>query len=154
MYKFLLKLDYIACYYLRWLWNPLFVKKGGYKFGTRKEVDETMSGVFGKNILTNKTRILGWLIISVIEFVDMLVWTIIHAFSSKRRPYQDHCIASIDLFEDANIKAMRKVPNYYEQEANEQNQRLGVIKQPPRDPPPGGGSIPNPPPKDTTETIT
>lgn len=139
MYKFLLKVDWYACYYLRAIWNFLFLKKGAYKFGTRKQVDETMSSVFGKAILDDRLTILGWFIVSIIEFVDMLVWTIIHIFSKRRRNYQDHCIASIKTFEDKNLSNLRKSMSYYEMEANNKGMAIEIIKS---DPPQGGGTAP------------
>jgi hypothetical protein len=58
------------------LMNQIWLKKGGYKFGNRKE---TISSVLGKNQLENKLTWLGWLIAKTLDTIE-----------------KDHCFNSID----------------------------------------------------------
>lgn len=62
------------------LFNHIWIKKAGYRFGKRKE---TISSVLGKNQLTHTLTWLGWVVAKMLDAIQ-----------------KDHCFISIDYWVD------------------------------------------------------
>lgn len=88
-YILALNIDIFGNYLYRDLWNWLFNPK--HRFGT---LGETMSSVFGKNILYGKMNVIGWCIALSIDFIDISKWR------SGFKGTGFHCVSAIqDIFE-------------------------------------------------------
>lgn len=66
-----LEIDILMNYHFRTLWNVVFRKTGGYRFG--KE-GETISSALGKNQRDRKLSWFGWLIVGVLYVIDVQYW--------------------------------------------------------------------------------
>ena len=66
-----LEVDILMNYHFRTLWNVVFRKTGGYRFG--KE-GETISSALGKNQLDKTLSWFGWLIVGALYVIDVQYW--------------------------------------------------------------------------------
>lgn len=80
------EIDVFGNYAFAPLWNWLFIKKFGYKFGRK---GETISSALGRNQLSKTLSIIGWIMVLVLWIVDLKYW-----FKGG------HCINSIMLESD------------------------------------------------------
>ena len=77
-----LEIDIWSNYHFRTTWNTFLRKKGGYKFGKKRE---TISSALGKNQRDKTLSIPGWILCIILYIIDFKAW--------KKG---GHCIASIN----------------------------------------------------------
>ncbi len=66
-YKFALAIDQMGNVAMQDLFNDIFIKNDGYKFG---DEDETISSVLGKNERNNQLTVLGKGIVKILDVID------------------------------------------------------------------------------------
>lgn len=66
-YQFALAIDQMGNVAMQDLFNAIFIKKHGYKFGNE---DETISSVLGKNERQNTLSKFGSIITNILNFID------------------------------------------------------------------------------------
>ena len=72
------EVDVFGNYNLKNLWNTIFIKKDGYKFGQLNKkgyCDESISSVLGENQnLGGKLIPIGWAVLFFLFFIDFMKW--------------------------------------------------------------------------------